>query len=79
MNDLLGEPLAGLGTLSLLQALGELLLHYLHVFVSLVRALLNLLEVHVKRLGVALDLLNSLDDLFLEYLLPLFHFVDFLV
>ena len=33
----------------------------------------------MKSLGVTLDFLDTLDDLFLKYLLPFFHFVDFTV
>lgn len=82
MNQLLRDCLRGgisADSLALLHGLRELLLHELHVLVLLGGGLLYLFEVHVQRLRVALDFLHTLDDLFLENLLTLLHFVHFFV
>jgi hypothetical protein len=59
--------------MAIFDLLDELLLEYLYVLIPLVRGLLYLFEMHMQRLRIALDLFDTLDDLFLKNLLSLLH------
>ena len=59
--------------MTIFDLLDKLLLKYLYVLIPLVGGLLYLFEMHMQRLGIALDLFDTLDDLFLKNLLSLLH------
>ena len=77
----LGTAVIGRGdqVMAFFYLLYEFFLEDLQIFISLIWCLLYLFEMHVKSLGVTLDFLDTLDDLFLKDLLPFFHLVDFTV
>jgi hypothetical protein len=65
--------------MTIFDLLDKLLLKYLYVLIALVGGLLYLFQMHVQRLGIALDLFDTLDDLLLEDLLTLFHLMHLAV
>jgi len=65
--------------MAIFDLLDKLLLEDLNVFIPLVGGLLYLFEMHVQRLRIALDLLDTLDDLLLKNLLALLHLMHLTV